>query len=183
VLRPATAADAEAIARLHAESWRRTYRGMMPDAFLDHGALANRRQVWRERLRSPADGRFLRIAEDDLANGNGAITGFICAFADHDPLWGAYIDNLHVAYSAHRRGVGSILMRSVGEWLLESGRPGSVYLWVMEANAGARRFYERLGALDAGTEMMSDPGGGSAPNCRYVWPRADMLLGVMRQPR
>ena len=175
MLRPATAADAEAIAQLHAESWRRTYRGMMPDAFLDGGALADRRRVWHQRLGHPVDGQFVRIAED-----RGAIAGFICAFADHDPLWGAYIDNLHVAYATHRRGVGSALMRSVGEWLLASDRRGSVYLWVMEANAGARRFYERLGAVDAGTETQFDPGGGSAPNCRYIWPRAEMLIGTVR---
>jgi hypothetical protein len=49
LLRDATIADAERIAQLHTESWRRTYRGMMRDAFLDGGALENRRHVWLER--------------------------------------------------------------------------------------------------------------------------------------
>jgi len=50
LLRDATISDAEGIAQLHTDSWRRTYRGMMSDAFLDGGALDNRRTVWRERL-------------------------------------------------------------------------------------------------------------------------------------
>jgi hypothetical protein len=34
-LRPATVADAAAISHIHVESWRTTYRGVVPDAFLD----------------------------------------------------------------------------------------------------------------------------------------------------
>jgi hypothetical protein len=46
----------------------------------------------------------------------------------------------------------------------------------MAANAPARAFYERLGAANAGTVDLEDPGGGRAPNCRYVWARPDLLL-------
>ena len=37
--RRAEARDADRIAQLHAESWRRTYRGMMRDEFLDGDVL------------------------------------------------------------------------------------------------------------------------------------------------
>ena len=40
-LRTAGVRDAESMAALHADSWRRTYRGMMADAFLDGAALVN----------------------------------------------------------------------------------------------------------------------------------------------
>jgi len=36
--RRAAACDADRIAQLHAESWRRAYRGMMRDEFLDGDA-------------------------------------------------------------------------------------------------------------------------------------------------
>ena len=89
-------------------------------------------------------------------------------------MWGAYIDNLHVAYDWHRRGVGRALMRSAAEWICGPQAHGGVYLWVMEANSPARRFYERLGAGNEGRVDLEDQGGGRAPNCRYVWadPRA-----------
>ena len=45
----------------------------------------------------------------------------------------------------------------------------------MEANAPARRFYERLGASNAGVVEKQDPAGGSAPNCRYVWKNPQYL--------
>jgi ribosomal protein S18 acetylase RimI-like enzyme len=171
ILRIAGADDAESIAVLHTESWRRTYRGMMTDAFLDGDALANRRTVWRERLTAGQSNQFVCVAEQDAR-----IVGFICTFANHDPEWGSYIDNLHVAYDMHRRGVGAALMRSAAEWLGRNEAHGGVYLFVMEANRSAREFYDRLGARNAGTVILEDPGGGRAPNCRYVWADPRLLL-------
>jgi ribosomal protein S18 acetylase RimI-like enzyme len=171
LLRDATVADAEHIAQLHTTSWRRTYRGMMSDAFLDGGALENRRQVWHQRLTASRTDQYVRVAEDA-----STLVGFICAFAGEDPVWGSYIDNLHVAYAYHRGGVGRALMREVGQWLCGVRPDEGVYLYVMEANAQARTFYERLGAANAGTIDLKDPGGGRAPNCRYVWARPQLLI-------
>ena len=173
MIRQARADDAERIARFHTESWQRTYRGMMSDAFLDGAALENRLQVWRERLAAPADNQHVCVAED--ASG---LIGFICAYSAHDPVWGSYIDNLHVAYRVHGHGVGRALMRETAEWLHQAQPDAGVWLWVMEANAGARAFYERLGASNAGTSELPDPGGGHAPNCRYVWASPTALRGA-----
>lgn len=170
-LRAAHVGDAERIASLHTESWRRTYRGMMTDEFLDGRALENRRVVWHDRLSAPAANQYVRVAQE-----GSEIIGFICAFADHDAVWGSYVDNLHVVYSRHRRGVGRALIRSAAEWLCQAHHDRGVYLWVMEANTTARAFYDRLGATNAGTIDLEDPGGGHAPNCRYVWTRPDLLL-------
>jgi GNAT superfamily N-acetyltransferase len=170
-LRPATVPDADAIAVLHTDSWRRTYRGMMSDAFLDGGALENRRHVWHERLHAPAADRLVTVADD-----GSRIVGFICVFAREDESWGAYVDNLHVAHDWKGRGVGRALMRRAAKWVCETHPGGGVYLWVMEANASARAFYDRLGARNVETVQLPDPGGGSAPNCRYVWSDARTLL-------
>jgi ribosomal protein S18 acetylase RimI-like enzyme len=174
-IRRARPADADGIAALHADSWRRTYRGMMNDAFLDGEALANRQRVWHERLASAErveTGRqFVAVAEIDEQ-----LVGFVCAYALHD-AHGSYIDNLHVRHGYMGRGIGGALMRAAGEWLCGCAPSISVYLWAMEANGNARGFYERLGAVNAGTEMKRDPGGGQAPNCRYVWDTPDKLAG------
>jgi GNAT superfamily N-acetyltransferase len=170
-VRVADPADAEAIAALHTDSWQRTYRGMMSDAFLDGPAIENRRRVWRDRLGTPDSDRLVVVADD-----GGRIVGFICVFAREDAGWGAYIDNLHVVHDWKGRGVGRALMRRAAEWVCTTQPGASVYLWVMEANADARAFYDRLGARNAETVEKTDPGGGSAPNCRYVWPDPQALL-------
>jgi ribosomal protein S18 acetylase RimI-like enzyme len=144
---------------------------MMADDFLDGAALANRRAVWHQRLHAPAPAQFVCVADEA-----SRLIGFICAFAGDDPVWGSYIDNLHVAPGRHRQGVGRALMRRAGAWLARAAPDRGVYLWVMEANAPARAFYDRLGASNAGTIDKTDPGGGHAPNCRYVWASPFLLL-------
>jgi ribosomal protein S18 acetylase RimI-like enzyme len=169
--RRAEVADADRIAQLHAESWRRTYRGMMRDEFLDGDVLTNRCHAWRDLMATPGAGKLVLLAED-----GAHLAGFICVTGDEDVLWGSYVDNLHVAGAYLRKGVGRALMARAARWLRESYARSSVYLWVMQANGGARRFYEALGAFDVGTRSLLDPGGGSALNCRYVWRRPEDLL-------
>jgi GNAT superfamily N-acetyltransferase len=137
---------------------------MMSDDFLDGDVVSNRLQVWHDRLADHRADQFVCIAEE-----GAELAGFICAFGNEDPTWGSYIENLHVAHARKRTGVGSTLMQQVAAWLATRHPQSGVYLWVMEANGSARRFYERLGAANAGTEDKLDPAGGSAPNCRYVW--------------
>ena len=45
-IRGATLPDAEQIAALHADSWRRNYRGAYPDTFLDGEVFEDRRDAW-----------------------------------------------------------------------------------------------------------------------------------------
>ncbi len=174
--RAARESDAEGLAMLHAESWRRTYRGMMTDEFLDGDVLSNRLAAWRDRMRGNKTGQFVFVAEQAAM-----LAGFICVFADEDVSWGSYIDNLHVSWAYAHQGIGTALMSRAAEWLVETHPHSRVYLWVMEANGMARRFYERLGAHNAGTSIKQDPGGGAAPNCRYVWQHPGALLRACQE--
>lgn len=169
--RVADETDAENIALLHAQSWKRTYRGMMPDEFLDGPLLANRRAAWRERMASPATDQWVCVALEE-----SRLVGFVCVYGNENARWGSYIDNLHVLPEFHRRGIGTSLMLHVAEWLCKRASHSGVYLWVMQANRRARAFYERLGARNSGVTMKRDPGDGWAPNCRYVWPDPATIL-------
>jgi ribosomal protein S18 acetylase RimI-like enzyme len=165
------AVDADRIAQLHAESWRRTYRGMMRDEFLDGDVFSNRCEAWRDLMSTVGGGKLVLLAEEG-AN----LAGFICVTGGEDVLWGSYIDNLHVGQDYMRRGVGRALMGHAARWLDETYSRSSVYLWVMQANDRARRFYEALGAANAGERSRLHPGGGSTLSCRYVWRRPEDLV-------
>ena len=168
--RPANRSDASAIASLHARSWRENYRGAFHDAFLDGDLPGERLRVWRDRLEHPAGNQFVQLAVDGTN-----LVGFVCAYGAHDPEWGSFIDNLHVSDASKRNGVGSSLMRQAGAWLVSSYPDLGVYLLVLEVNAPARRFYERLGAENAGTSTVETHGGALVRSCRYTWPRAELL--------
>jgi hypothetical protein len=78
-IREATAADAEAIARLHAESRRLTYRGMPHDADLDGPIASERLRLWTEGLDfQEAACPFVLVSE--LADP----AGIVCVLRDED---------------------------------------------------------------------------------------------------
>ena len=170
VLRNATAVDAEGIARLHAESWRRTYRGMMRDEFLDGDLVQERLSVWRERLPSPAPNQLVVVAE-----GRDELQGFVCVFGDDDARWGSLIDNLHVRHDVQTKGIGRQLMREAAAWAVVNYPQCGLYLWVMQANDNAQRFYERLGGTNQGAQVHENAERGAAHSFRYAWPDARAL--------
>ena len=165
--RPAGHDDAEAIAALHADSWRRHYRGAYSDAFLDGDVAADRLVVWSARLRKEDPGSCTIVAIDD-----GKLAGFAHAIFGHDPAWGALLDNLHVARTHRRRGVGARLLALARERSSSTG----LYLWVLEQNTEAQAFYEACGGACAGRAAVEPPGGvpsrlnGSPAKLRYAWP-------------
>lgn len=96
LLRAADAGDAEGVALLHADSWRRHYRGVYSDAFLDGDVASDRLAVWSARLAAPAG------SETVVAEQGGQLVGFVHVVFGADPRWGSLIDNLHVG--RHLRG-------------------------------------------------------------------------------
>ena len=169
-------ADARAVAELHADSWRRHYRGAYSDSFLDGEVVADRLAVWTDRLREPDPRRVTILAEDD------GLIGFANTFLDNDPMWGALLDNLHVADGHKRRGIGSRLMALTAKAVLERAGGKGLYLWVLEQNGDAQAFYAAHGASCAGRHPAEPPGGiasrltGSPAKLRYAWREPALLL-------
>ena len=171
-LRPMTPADADAIAALHATSWRSAYRGLLTDDYLDNGVDADRQTVWRERLQGPATAPAFGIVAEDAA---GQMIGFTYVLPGHDPVWGTLVDNLHVHPGHKGGGIGRRLLQAVARQLgPEHTQP--VFLWVLDGNEPAKRFYARMGAEFA-EQSMTDPFGGvSLPEWRCVGRRPSALL-------
>jgi ribosomal protein S18 acetylase RimI-like enzyme len=164
LLREATAADAATIARLHAESWRATYRGAYSDVYLDGPVHEDRAAVWQGRLATPRTEQFVVIAEED-----GEPLGFACAYGEADERLGTLLDNLHVRPGLHRRGIGRQLVLAVAAWCSARYPNGGLHLGVLEQNTKAQAFYRSLGAADVGGGVTTPPGGGSAPFRTYAW--------------
>src|SRR5712691_860050 len=134
--RTATARDVDAIALLHADSWRRNYRGAYLDSFLDGDVFADRLAVWTDRLTQPCSKQYTIVADLD-----DSVVGFAHTILDEDPKWGALLENLHVRHGLKRRGAGTRLISETSRLLL-SRRPASgLYLWVLEQNTSAQSFY------------------------------------------
>ncbi|MGK9231434.1 GNAT family N-acetyltransferase [Inquilinus limosus] len=149
-IRPATAADAAAIADLHQRSWRSAYRGLLPDAYLDGPAAGDLAAHWGKVFAKDEPRRVVLVAAapDGLA-------GFVAAWPKGPER--ALIDNLHVAPGLRGGGIGRRLMGRAATELRYLGFRAAV-LEVIEGNCDARGFYRRLGGQEG--ELFVEPIGG-----------------------
>jgi GNAT superfamily N-acetyltransferase len=164
-IRPATPADAEGIARLHATSWQITYRGILREEFLAGPVLSNRRELWDARFAPPQANDQVVVVDANA----GEIDGFACAFFDADPDWGTLLDNLHVIPSLKGKGLGRRLMSEIAQRVLQHNGCLRLHLWAYEQNLGARRFYERLGGENTALVTEPAPDGSHINAVRYCW--------------
>jgi ribosomal protein S18 acetylase RimI-like enzyme len=174
--RDASAHDSEAIAALHADSWRRHYRGAYLDSFLDGDVVADRQAVWGERLTARGADQFTIVADYD-----GMVVGFVHMILDADPHWGALLDNLHVTHRLKRRGIGRRMLGEAAHRLARR-RPvdSRFYLWVLDQNTAAQSFYAACGSSKVETTLGGPfPGGGRALCHRMAWLNAAALGALL----
>ena len=163
--RAATEDDAGAIATLHADSWRRHYRGAYLDSYLDGDILPERLEVWTIRLSPPRSNQFTVCADLD-----GEVIGFAHTLFGHDPAWGALLDNLHVRSDHKGAGIGTELLSESARMLMRSRPTEPLHLWVLDQNMAAQAFYDARGGARVETTLRGPfPGGGRAIGHRYFW--------------
>jgi ribosomal protein S18 acetylase RimI-like enzyme len=170
--RETTENDAGAIAALHADSWRRHYRGAYLDEYLDGDIVADRLEVWTSRLAPPRFNQCTVCADTD-----SNIIGFAHLVFDEHPKWGALLDNLHVRSSFKGHGIGTRLLSESATELIRYRPSQALYLWVLDQNAAARSFYDDRGGTEVGSMLRGPfPGGGRAVGHRYWWPEPSRLI-------
>lgn len=147
IVRAATPADLDGIARVHVEAWRESYEGLVPpEAFQQH-SLELRIKQWDATLSNPD--RSTLVYEKE-----GAVAGFISG----GPVkWtglstSSEVASLYLLDSIKRRGIGGTLFaRFMG---VLSGRGfTSCGLWTLSNNVAARRFYEAMGGRTGETRI------------------------------
>ncbi|WP_205857587.1 GNAT family N-acetyltransferase [Phytoactinopolyspora endophytica] len=173
--RSARADDAEQIALLHTDSWRRHYRGAYADSFLDGDVAADHHSGWSARLAAPTH------TDTILAEHDGQLVGFVHVAFDDDPRWGSLVDNLHVLHSRRRTGIGTQLLARAARAVTDRATGKAMYLWVLQQNTAAQQFYRASGATCVETAPVPPPGGdptrlnGTPQGLRMAWPDASRL--------
>lgn len=142
LLRPATEADAHAVATVHLAS---RAAATMPAGVHTEGEV----RAW---LAS-------RIGQDEVwvALHDGAVVGYA-------RLTSTWLDDLYVVPEVARQGVGSALLD-----LAKSLRPNGFCLWVFETNTPARAFYARHGLVEL-ERTDGSANEEREPDVRMAWP-------------
>ena len=171
-IRHAVPADAPGIAKVHVDSWRTTYAGIVPDEYLASLSYGARQKVWENVLMAHKPDNCIVVA----ATLDGAIVGFAHAGPEREGEMG-YDAELYAIYLSQEHqggGVGRLLTTAAARGVLNAGMT-SMMLWVLEDNYNARGFYEALGGAAVDRKCLQI-GGVELVEIAYGWRNVGSLL-------
>ena len=163
MIRPAIVNDALDIAGVHVESWRTTYRRLMPDAVLDKLSVSSREKFWYQVLEQGRS-QFAFVATD----AQGKVVGFVNGGLERgeDPVYTAELYALYLLKEQQGQGYGKALFKKMAERFLGQNHT-AMLLWVLSSNP-SRGFYEKMGGHYLKTKPV-DIGGETLEEVAYGW--------------
>ncbi len=105
IVREASHDDISAIARVHVDTWRTTYKGIVPDEYLANLSYERRENSWHQILNQALEnGDFTYVAEDK----SGQIIGFANGGFERtgDSIYKGELNAIYILQSSQRKGVG-----------------------------------------------------------------------------
>jgi GNAT superfamily N-acetyltransferase len=170
-IRCAQPADAAGIARVHVDTWRTTYGGIVPAEHLANLSYTQREERWRERLTDPNNPTFTYVAETDAGRIVGFATG--CPERENDPVYKGELGGLYVLKEYQHRGIGRQLVMTIARHLINLGFT-NMLIWVLAENS-ACGFYAALGGKPV-REKMANIGGKDLREIGYGWDDLQVFL-------
>ena len=172
-IREAAVGDAKGIARVHVDSWKTAYKGIVSSAYLDGISYEDREKMWISLLdpTQQAKHSFKIVACD-----NKEIIGFVSGRQSRDTLANleGEIIGLYLLEHYQGMGIGKRLMKVGAEALHKAGLR-SMIIWVLDKNERAIGFYEHLGGRKIGTKDTTI-GGCMHTVIGYGWDSIDGLI-------
>jgi len=165
-VRRATADDLRGMARVHVETWKTTYRGLVPDEKLDRlnveDDIAAGFGSW---LKDPPPG----VGQFVALTGANEVVGFAlgCFPQPTETEYTGELGAIYALKSHQGRGVGTSLVSEVARHLLGLGR-STMIVWVLEENP-YRRFYEHLGGVFVRKRVAESRLAGTVSEVSYGW--------------
>lgn len=172
VIREARVEDATSIAKVHVDSWRTTYRGIVANTYLEALSYDDREHFWQSLLEKIDRTTLIYVAEDD----DGEVIAFASGGPEHEgnPTYKGEIYAIYILQEAQRRGIGRQLVTAIVQRLVQQNI--ETMLIRVAADNPARKFYEALGGqyLD---EKPIEIGGAKLKEVTYGWTDIHPLVG------
>lgn len=143
IIREATLKDAAGIAKVHIDSWRTTYKGIVNDDHLNNLSYTKKEKAWINIITEAEKSiKYIYVAEDEE---NGIIGFTSCGIErDGNIQFKGELYAIYVIKEYQNKGVGKLLFNHVVEKLNELNLH-SMLIWALEKNIQASRFYELMG--------------------------------------
>ena len=163
-IREATLDDVPGIARVHVDTWRTAYPGIVPAEHLAGLSYERSEARWREHAFREGSPNLVFVTEDA-----GHIVASASGGPERDGLPGydGELYGLYVLAAYQRQGVGRALMLTVARRLVADGFKAMI-IWVLKDNLKAQAFYEAMGGVPV-SEKTITIGGAELIEVAYGW--------------
>lgn len=140
IIRRATLDDIKGISKVHVDTWRTTYKGIIPDSFLESLAYEDRETAWIVHLNKVDEVIFV------VENEKGEIIGFASTSRreNNEDVESIDLTSLYLLEEYQGNGIGKKLIKTLFEYYKAKGYK-RVYVDVLAENK-TRHFYEYYGA-------------------------------------
>lgn len=171
-IRKAKSDDAQGIAKVHVDSWRTTYKGIIPNDFLNNLSYEQRTELWKRNI--AREDNYVVIAE----NNEGQIIGFADAWKRGNNVAenSGDLTSIYLLEKCQGRGVGKKLFKELFEYFKRKGYD-KVFVEVLEENK-TRFFYEYYGANLVKTVQLKI-GGKILNELIYEWNNVDEVIAKL----
>ena len=138
-IRLATKDDIEKIAKLYIKSWKKTYKGLLNQKYLDGLSIDVVSKRWGDYILEARHGIFIATSEEE-------VIGFSAFKPYHRIDDCIYIESLHVDEAYQGQGIGSAIIKSI--YTVGSDEDyGQMAVCLVKGNNRAREMYTKLGAV------------------------------------
>lgn len=170
LIRRASLADLSGLVKVHVDAWKSTYRGIVPDDYLDRLNYEQGAKGWERMLSQDSDSHVYLAAGT-----SGTVVGFASGGPNHGKEEGydAELYAIYILEEHHRQGIGKALLSRLAENLCGGGFH-ALLTWVLADNTPSRRFYESMGGIPVGQKDITI-GGKSLVEVSYGWPDIEAL--------
>lgn len=176
-IRKADTADIPVIAALHIEGWKGAYGGIVDQSYLDSLTVAQRIADWTQWMQSGESEVFI-ADEEDKAAGFVVIGRTKTPPPGSSPIRPSHSGEIYALYlrpDMWRRGIGTALIKHAARELKDR-KHSTICLWVLDANARAKAFYEKMGGQKIGNKMI-EIGPSRLKEVCYGWKDTALLRG------
>jgi L-amino acid N-acyltransferase YncA len=149
IIRLAKKGDEASIAKVHVDSWKTTYKGIVDDSYLESLTYDNRQKMWETAVEAGYEKGCLFVAEVD-----GDIVGFASAGPERTKKYevDGELYAIYILKNHQEKGIGKALYHKVREFLIVKGHK-SMLVWVLADNPSLN-FYLSLHPDEIDTEQI-----------------------------
>lgn len=147
-----------AISRVYEESWKYAYKDIIPQSFLDSIPTGN----WTSNLDQNGRKTLVMLENNEIIGTSSFCESRFPEFKGMGEIISIYLLPQYIG-----KGYGTNLLRAVIAELKKSGY-NQIFLWVLEENYSAIKFYEKNGFIKTDKFLDDNIGGKSLREIQYL---------------